>query len=149
MSGNKKAFCPTTQMEDLLAHMQRQDYDCTITDACKAVGICRRSYYRWFDQPGFAQWWVQQQDRHFAMAIGRVQAAMLKAATSDGAPGSTSDRKLFLERFDTRRNGRGKSAASKTFEQELADLDAKATDKPNGRAGKNKTPPNAEEGTTK
>ena len=149
MSGNKKAFCPTTQMEDLLAHMQRQDYDCTITDACKAVNICRRNYYRWFDQPGFAQWWVQQQDRHFAMAIGRVQAAMLKAATSDGAPGSTSDRKLFLERFDTRPNGRGKAAASKTFEQELADLDAKTTNKPNGRAGKGKTPPNAAEGTTK
>lgn len=130
MSG-RRGFRPTDNMRELLAAMQQHDYACTITDACRTVGINRRTYYKWFDRPAFVTWWTEQQERHFALAAGRVQAATLKAATTDDAPGSATDRKLFLERFDARFAKRGKPSPVDedlhTFEQELAAIEAAAS----------------------
>ena len=132
MPEQKKTFSPTPQMQRVLAAMQEHGYDCTVTAACGAAEVDRRTYYKWCAREEFVVWWLAQQEAYFTLATGRVQAATLKAATSEDAPGTTSDRKLFLERFDPYYAKRAKlpASATKSFEQELADIEAARQRKP-------------------
>jgi hypothetical protein len=128
MLGGLTTFRPTANQKAAMSYMQECDYDCTITETCKAIGICRQSYYQWFRRPEFVKWWNEQQERHFVMAAGRVQAAVLKGAVTNDAPGSATDRKLFFDRLDKTRAGHDKKKADeapgRTFEEELAALEA-------------------------
>ena len=126
MAFRRIPFQPTDQMTALVEHLREHDYACTITEACEAVDISRQAYYQWFTRPEFVDWWSSQQEQHFMLATGRVQGATLRAATKE--PGSNSDRKLFLERFDPQFARRGKAAelTAGTFEAELAEMEANA-----------------------
>ena len=132
MPEQKDTFSPTPPMQRVLAAMQEHGYDCTVTAACLDAEVSRRTYYKWCARPEFVVWWLAQQEAYFTLATGQVQAATLKAATSEDAPGTTSDRKLFLERFDPYYAKRAKlpASATKTFEQELAEIEAALRRKP-------------------
>ena len=100
MTNDRTKWEPTENMMSFVRYLKERDYDSTVTAACKEVGIARESYYDWFDNPTFRDWWQDEIDRHFALRRGRVLGALFKGATSDNAPGNPTDRRLFLERYD-------------------------------------------------
>ncbi len=97
-------FKPTAKMQDALEYLRSKDYKSSVTQLCEAIGISRRAYYYWFDNPRFVNWWNEQCERHFALRRGAVYAALYEAATErvgrDDSRHNPSAIKLYLERFD-------------------------------------------------
>ncbi len=96
-------FKPSGTQQSLLGAFRNQDYDISVTDACKAAGITRETYYAWMRIEGFRDWWISEAERHFTLQKTQVFASIFGAATGKvtGKPqGSPQDRKLYLERFD-------------------------------------------------
>jgi len=95
-------FEPTETQRNLLEVFKAEDYDVTVTDACKSVGISRETYYNWMEIGAFREWWMDRAEHHFTLLKTSIFSATHKAATSEKSQprGSSADRKLFLERFD-------------------------------------------------
>lgn len=82
-------------------YMRENGYDASITEACEACKIARRSYYDWFENPKFSKWWLEQANKHFELRLPKVQDALLRQAGDPKAPKvDTAAAKLVLERFD-------------------------------------------------
>jgi hypothetical protein len=100
MTENAANWEPSENQKRVLAAAQDDGYEQTIEKMCDVAGINRRTYYRWFDDQGFLDWWQYEADKYFIRQLPRVQRAAVKASLEKGAPGSVADRKLVLERFD-------------------------------------------------
>ncbi len=95
-------FTPSENQLKVLTAIQDTDYSATTLDVCKRAGITPQAYYKWFRNEAFREWWQGELDRFFAFRRGRVVAAVYEAAISEKPQprGSTTDRRLFLERYD-------------------------------------------------
>ena len=109
--GSGTKWQPSPDQERLLSVFQAHEYDIFIGEACNEANINRQQYYRWHDIPEFAEWWQFQAERHFRLQLHAVHLATVKAATGGNLTGS-SDRKLFLERFDRDYCPKGRSEVS-------------------------------------
>ena len=118
---------PSDAQERLLYVFWDNCYQITISRACTEARIGRQTYYDWTHDPRFNRWWIEQLDRFFVMMLPQVHAAMFKAATEDGVPGTTHARRLYLQRFDANyvpyRRKRQAPAETFSFEQAIASLE--------------------------
>ena len=95
-------FEPTENQEKVLRLFQDHDYSITVTGACEQAGISRAAYYQWFNRPEFCEWWEQAAERHFAMRLPAVYAAVYDAATKGAQGKDMAAAKLFIQRFDAK-----------------------------------------------
>jgi len=93
-------WAPTATQRRVLECAQAADYEISVTALCKAAEIARQTWYDYHDNPAFVRWWCSQFERHFAMQIPRVSAALLGRALGTREKGSDQAAKLFYERFD-------------------------------------------------
>ena len=95
-------FTPSENQLKVLTAIQDTEYSATVMDVCKRAGITSQAYYKWFQNEAFREWWQAELDRFFALRRSRVIAAIYQAAISEKPQprGSTTDRRLFLERYD-------------------------------------------------
>ena len=93
-------YKPTAAQNRILSSFREHSYLISVTKACATCKVGRRTYYDWFDNPAFCQWWLDQAHRHFALQLPRIHGAVLRGATEEDAPGNPMDRRTFLERFD-------------------------------------------------
>lgn len=104
MTETHTQFEPSESQRRLLTVVQEHGYGCFVRDACKEAAISRQTYYDWFHHEDFAAWWLGEQERYFALRLGRVYAALTDAATAETGPKDAKHNpaaiKLFLERFD-------------------------------------------------
>ena len=121
MPDRHKTFKPTPAMQKFLDYFQEQEYACPVAAAIEHIGIARSTYHTWLKNPDFTAWWLDHETEFFRCATGQVHAALLRAATSK--PGTSSDRRLFLERFDQQFGKNTGPASGKTFEDELAEIE--------------------------
>ena len=97
-------FDPSKNQEAMLTASQGEDYGDSVSEACRKAGIERSTFYRWFANPEFAEWWRGQAEAWFGRKLPQVQAAVYAAATERSGKGDAKfdprAQKLFFERFD-------------------------------------------------
>ncbi|MGE0433280.1 MAG: hypothetical protein AB7K09_23990 [Planctomycetota bacterium] len=69
-----------------------------LNEACKAVGLSIKTYFRWFEDPAFRKWWREQVD---ARNGARTQV-LLNAVMSRALSGDASTAKYAIDRADKR-----------------------------------------------
>ena len=62
-----KKFVPTKEMKAFIISMLDPDVEPTITAICKNAGISRTTYYNWFENEDFVNWF----DKEWALAMTR------------------------------------------------------------------------------
>ena len=97
-------FTPTPNMRLAVRYLKGCDYDSKVSVMCESIGIARRSYYDWWEKPGFGEWWDAQSVAHFTRRLPAVRAAALAAALEVTGRGDKKHDvaaiKLVMERFD-------------------------------------------------
>jgi len=127
MSDNFTKFNPSEKQRSLLNAFKDADYVVTVTKACEVVGLARRTYYDWIDNPDFAEWWENQAKRYIALKLPQVWGNLAQAATGKFANGERPNVyaiKTFLERFD--RDYKLKKKEEDNSQESLASLFLKA-----------------------
>jgi len=100
VADDRTKWTPQANQRKLLNYVQGKQYDCHILDACAECEIGRRTYYDWFDNPDFVQWWQAEHERFFTLGLNEVHAAIRDGAVGGKRGGNTAAQKLYLERFD-------------------------------------------------
>jgi len=97
-------FRPTENQLRALCAFQEREYKGPIHAAMEKIGMSRRMWYYWFDDPAFETWWVAEAERFFGRQLPKIQAALLDAATH---PKDRNDKRIdtraaeiLLQRFD-------------------------------------------------
>ena len=93
-------WTPTDRMLELLRTAQDAKYEISVSTLCGETELNRRTYYEYFDNPNFVEWWQAQADRYFALQVSRLSAVSMSRALGKTERGSTADTRLMLERHD-------------------------------------------------
>ena len=96
---------PTENQLAVLHAFQASKYLGTQKESCRAAGVDRGQYHRWFhNSPGFAAWWEAQAETFFHRGLPAVHARVADSAAKlfgrDDPKPDTASAKLFMERFD-------------------------------------------------
>ena len=97
-------FCASEKQLAYLTACQDVDYAISVTDACAAAGVGRRSYYDWLDNSDFNRWWLLRLERHFMDRLPAIYSTLFEIAQKGVRVGTSAGQvaaaKLLLERFD-------------------------------------------------
>ena len=91
---------PTENQKAALAYAQDHDYMFSVSTLCQEIGIARPSYYDWFQHVPFADWWLGNWSKHFALHLPTIYATMMNKASGATQKGDVAAAKLMAERFD-------------------------------------------------
>ncbi len=119
MTQNATEFQPSEAQQAVVDRFQAKGYAISVRDACNRNETQRVQFYRWFRDPGFRAWWIEEIERYFAARLPEIYADLFDAALSkDDRPRAVAAHKLVLERFDRRFMPKSK---------QFVDVDAEAT----------------------
>lgn len=78
-----KRFIPNEKQIELLKVMIDGQIKPTITAYCEEVGIDRKTYYNWFDNDAFVEWFDKEWERAMKRKISWLDRVALSKAPSD------------------------------------------------------------------
>ena len=91
---------PTKNQKAALTYAQDHDYTYPVKELCADIGISYQGYYQWFQHVPFADWWLDNWSKHFALHLPTVYAQMMSKASGGTTRGDVQAAKLIAERFD-------------------------------------------------
>ena len=97
-------FAPREDQRRLLEVFQADGYRITSTAACDKAGVNRRTFYHWYENQGFRDWWQAAAEQYFITRLPKVYGRLLDGAAGTFDPSAPKPipamAKLFLDRFD-------------------------------------------------
>ncbi len=91
---------PTERQRRALEYAREALWDYSVTELAAAVGVHRRTYYKWFERAEFRAWWQGEWQRFFALKMARLWGKIFAAACGEKNNSSAAHAKLMIERFD-------------------------------------------------
>ena len=76
-------FGPSRNQIMLLSAAQESSYGGSVKSWCVVAGVRRRTYYRWFKDPCFVEWWLAGARHYFGLRLPRVYAAIWRSAVGE------------------------------------------------------------------
>lgn len=76
-------FKPTKKMRDLIKVMLDPEVKPTITAFCSGASINRQTYYNWFDNPVFVEWFNKEWDMAMAKQVSWLDRVGLTKSVVD------------------------------------------------------------------
>lgn len=76
-------FKPTQKQIELLKAWADPEIKPTITAVCERIGISRPTYYEWFDNQDFVNWWNEAWHREMANMESYLDNVGMKKLTQD------------------------------------------------------------------
>ena len=93
-------WSPSEKMQAALKYAQSVGYEYTVTMLCREADVHPTTWYEYYDNPRFVQWWGDAFERYFAMQVPRLNAAAVGMAMGTKTTGNVTALKLMIERHD-------------------------------------------------
>ena len=91
---------PSDNQLKMLKLCQDEEYRIPISKATEKIGITRRCFYLWQQNPDFIEWWVESSKKWAALSLPEIHQVGLEAAKGRRFVPGHADRKLMFELLD-------------------------------------------------
>ncbi len=93
---NRKKQTLSAKQRKMAEALMNPDFDGTITELCEQMGVPRRTYYNWLDNPVFQEYMSGLIDKYADSELITVWKALIEQC----AQGNVKAMKLYFERRD-------------------------------------------------
>lgn len=93
---NEKSKVLTPKQRRMAEALVNPDFDGTITELCEQMGVPRRTYYNWLDNPAFREYMSSLIEKYADSELAMVWKSLLNQCSR----GNIKAIKLYFERRD-------------------------------------------------